>query len=470
LGFIAGWGIHPMDIALWGAGDLMDGAVTVEGRGNFRTAEGICDTATIWEVDYQFASGLTMKFVGVPNGGNSDAATGEPFLHGDEWKQRYRRITTHGTAFEGADGWAQVDRAGINLEPEKLIDLKEEACKVQLKRSPGHVRDFLDCVKSRADTVCPIDVAVKSDALCHIADIAIRLRRKVTFDMKKERFMNHDAANQRLKARPKRKPWDWHVFILAMVLLTLLAAGTIIAADRAKDLRVLVFSKTLGYRHASITNGIAAIRELGMKHGFNVEATEDSSTFSRTNLARFQVVVFLSVTGDVLNSDQEAAFKEYLVDGGGFVAIHGAIFGPSACEDRWAWYGDIFCCAFKNHSSVLPGTVVIEDAAHPSTTHLPNHWLRTEEWYNYTGNPRGCAHVLATVDETTYQGGSVGVDHPIAWCRRMGKGRMWYTAMGHTESSFNEPLFIQHLLGGIQVAAGWADGDFTPNSKPQQNQ
>lgn len=471
LGFIAGWGIHPMDIALWGAGDLMDGLVTIEGRGNFRAAEGICDTATIWEVDYQFSSGLTMKFVGVPNGGNSDAATGEPFLHGEEWKERYRRITTHGTAFEGTDGWAHVDRAGINLEPEKLIDVKEADCKIQLKRSAGHARDFIDCVKSRAETVSPIDAAVKSDVLCHIADIAIRLRRKITFDMKKEQFISDDAANRRLKARPMRKPWDLHGLNLAMVLLLLLVAGVagVGAADSARDPRVLVFSKTLGYRHASITNGIATIRELGTKNGFNVEATEDSNAIGRTNLSRFQAVVFLSVTGDVLDSEQEAVFKEYLLDGGGFVAIHGSIFGPSACEDHWKWYGDMWCCAFTNHSAVCPGTVVIEDAAHPSTIHLPNRWLRTEEWYNYTGNPRGCARVLATVDETTYQGGTVGGDHPIAWCRRIGKGRMWYTAMGHTESSFREPLFMQHLLGGIQVAAGWASGDFTPNSKPQLN-
>ena len=469
LGFIAGWGIHPMDIALWGGGDLMEGTVTVEGRGNFRTAEGICDTATIWEVDYQFASGLTLKFVGVPNGGNRDAATSEPFLHGDEWKQRYRRITSHGTAFEGTEGWAHVDRSGINLQPEKLIDLNPDEGKVQLTRSSGHVRNFLDCIKSRAETVCPIEAAVKGDALCHIGDIAIRLGRKVTFDLKKEQFINDDAANHRLKARPMRKPWHLYQLFPLLAGLLLLSALTARAAppDSTTDLRVLVFSRTLGYRHASITNGIAAIRELGTKHGFKVEATEDSSAITRTHLARFQAVVFLSVTGHVLSSEQETALKEYLLDGGGFVAIHGAIFGPGACEDQWAWYGEMFCCRFTNHSAIVPGAVVVEDAAHPSTTALPVRWLRTEEWYNYTGSPRGCAHVLATVDESTYRGGSVGEDHPISWCRRMGKGRMWYTAMGHTESSFSEPLFLQHLLGGIRVAAGWATGDFAPNPKPK---
>ena len=207
LGFIAGWGIHPVDIALWGAGELMDGTVTVEGRGNFRLAEGVCDTATIWEVDYRFASGLTMKFVGVPNGRNSGEPTGEPFLHGDEWKQRYRRIDTHGTAFEGTSGWAHVDRSGVNLQPESLIDVNPDTFKCQLMRSPGHVRNFLDSIRSRADTVCPIDASVKGDALCHIADIAIRLKRQVTFDFKKERFIGDETANHRLWARAMRKPW-----------------------------------------------------------------------------------------------------------------------------------------------------------------------------------------------------------------------------------------------------------------------
>jgi predicted dehydrogenase len=207
LGFIAGWGIHPIDIALWGAGELMDGTVTVEGRGNFRLADGICDTATIWEVDYTFSSGLTAKYVGVPNGGNRDGGTGEPWLHGDEWKQRYRRITSHGTAFEGTDGWAHVDRGGINLQPESLIDLKPDDFKTKLVRSSDHTRNFLDSVRSRADTVCPIDPSVKGDALCHIADIAIRLGRKLTFDLTKEQFIGDSAANDRLKVRPYRKPW-----------------------------------------------------------------------------------------------------------------------------------------------------------------------------------------------------------------------------------------------------------------------
>ncbi len=207
LGFIAGWGIHPMDIALWGAPGLIGDSVSVEGRGNFRLAEGVCDTATIWDVDYTFASGLTVKFVGVPNGENSGKPTGEPFLNREAWAQRYRRIEDNGTAFEGTDGWVHVDRTGINLQPKELVHQDPENFKEKLLRSRGHMRNFLDCVKSRAETICPIDTAVTDDALCHIADIAIRLNRKVTFDFRTETFVNDDAANQRLRARAMRKPW-----------------------------------------------------------------------------------------------------------------------------------------------------------------------------------------------------------------------------------------------------------------------
>jgi type 1 glutamine amidotransferase len=215
-----------------------------------------------------------------------------------------------------------------------------------------------------------------------------------------------------------------------------------------------VFSKTLGFRHANIPLGIESIRQLGKDQGFAVDATEDSNAFTAENLARYRTVVFLSTTGDVLNGSQQHAFKDYVLDGGGFVGIHGALFGPLACESEWAWYGELCCASFKNHSAVVPATVRIEDRSNPSTADQPETWTRTDEWYNYEGKPRTCAHVLATLDESTYQGGTVGPDHPIAWCKRVGKGIMWYTAMGHTEESFREPLFLKHIEGAIALAAG----------------
>jgi cytochrome c len=229
--------------------------------------------------------------------------------------------------------------------------------------------------------------------------------------------------------------------------------------------RVLVFSKTLGFRHANIPLGIEAIKRLGVENGFAVDATEESGAFSSDNLARYKAVVFLSATGDVLNAEQQRAFRDYVMGGGGFVGIHGALFGPSACEDQWAWYGELCCVSFKDHSAVVPARVDVEDTDNPSTSALPIRWVRTDEWYNYEGTPRGKARVLATVNEGTYSGGTVGADHPIAWCRRVGKGIMWYTAMGHTDESFREPLFLKHVLGGVWSAAGVKRCDLTPNTR-----
>lgn len=231
----------------------------------------------------------------------------------------------------------------------------------------------------------------------------------------------------------------------------------------AADFSVLVFSKTLLFRHASITNGIAAIKGLGEKNHFDVDATEDSTWFTPSKLSKYKAIVFLSTTGNVLDEQQQAAFKSFIEQGGGLAAVHGAIAGDLATEGDWPWYGDALCASFTNHSSVVQGTIHIEDKTNPSTAGLPEPWVRSDEWYNFIGTPRGKARVLATVDESTYKGGTMGKDHPIAWCRRLGKGRIWYTALGHMPASFTEPLFLQHLLGGIELAAGVKAAELMPN-------
>jgi len=143
--------------------------------------------------------------------------------------------------------------------------------------------------------------------------------------------------------------------------------------------------------------------------------------------------------------------------------VHAAVAGDVATEGNWPWYGEALCASFTNHSSVVSATVHIEDRTNPSTSGLPEPWVRTDEWYNFISSPRGKARVLASLDESTYKGGTMGKDHPIAWCRRMGKGRIWYTALGHTAASFSEPLFLEHLLGGVQMAAGVKAAEFGAN-------
>ncbi|MFC4607052.1 ThuA domain-containing protein [Streptomyces maoxianensis] len=231
------------------------------------------------------------------------------------------------------------------------------------------------------------------------------------------------------------------------------------APDRTAK-RVLVFSKTAGFRHDSIPAGVAALKELGKTSNMTVDATEEAAQFTSSNLARYDAVVFLSTTGDVLNADQQKAFENFVTTGGGYMGVHAA----ADTEYDWAFYGGLVGAYFASHPQIQPATVRVEDHTHPSTAHLDDAWERTDEWYNYRTNPRGKARVLATLDETTYQGGTMKGDHPIAWCQTYQGGRSFYTGGGHTKEAYAEPAFRQHLLGGLRYASGQVKADCKPQT------
>ena len=208
----------------------------------------------------------------------------------------------------------------------------------------------------------------------------------------------------------------------------------------------LVFTKTSGFRHDSIPAGITAIKSLGDQHKFRVEASEDGTVFTDENLARYQVVIFLNTTGDVLAPGEQAAFERFIRRGGGFVGIHAA----TDTEYEWPWYGGLVGTYFDSHPAIQPALLKVVDATHVSTKPLPAEWTRTDEWYNFREDPSPSVRVLIQIDETTYSGGRMGANHPISWCHAYDGGRAWYTAMGHTTESYQDPLFLSHLLGGIR--------------------
>ena len=229
-------------------------------------------------------------------------------------------------------------------------------------------------------------------------------------------------------------------------------AGTDARAQTpAPRYRVLAFSRTTGFRHDSIPDATAAVQALAGQNGFALDATEDPSAFTDDTLQQYSAVIFLLTTGHILDDAQQAAFERYIAAGNGFVGVHSA----SDTEYDWAWYGGLVGAYFASHPDIQQATIRREDAAHPSTVSLPGLWIRTDEWYNFRSNPREDAHVsvLASLDESTYSGGTMG-DHPIAWFHTYAGGRAWYTAGGHTSESYSEPLFLAHLLGGIEYAAG----------------
>ena len=215
---------------------------------------------------------------------------------------------------------------------------------------------------------------------------------------------------------------------------------------------LLVFTKTAGYRHKSIEKGVSTLRHLGQNYGFLITHTEEANDFTSENLAKYDVVVFLSTTMDVLNSEQEDAFKSYINKGGSFMGIHAA----TDTEYDWPWFGKLVGAYFDSHPNdpnVRNATMNVVDRQHPSTSHLNETWERNDEWYNFKNiNPD--IRVLINLDESSYQGGTNGDFHPIAWYHEFDGGRAFYTGGGHTEESFDEAEFQQHLLGGIYYCLG----------------
>ncbi|MGR6918538.1 ThuA domain-containing protein [[Actinomadura] parvosata] len=248
---------------------------------------------------------------------------------------------------------------------------------------------------------------------------------------------------------------------LAATAAALIAAAILIPAvpAQAAAFKVLVFSKTAGFRHDSIPAGTQAIRDLGATGDFTVDATEDGAAFTAANLAQYRAVVFLSTTGDVLNDTQQAAFQAYVDGGGGYVGVHAA----ADTEYNWPYYGQLMGAWFNNHPAIQQATVRTEDRAHAATAHLGATWSRTDEWYNYRTNPRPNVRVLQSLDEGSYSGGGMG-DHPITWCHPQSSGRSFYTGLGHTQESYADPSFRALLLGGIRYAARAVNADCRPET------
>lgn len=214
--------------------------------------------------------------------------------------------------------------------------------------------------------------------------------------------------------------------------------------------RVLAYTRAVGFRHDSIEAGVGALRKLADQRGFDLEATEDLASFRTPCLDRFDTVVFLNTNGSVLDERGRDALRAFVERGRGFVGVHGA----TATETDWPWYVALVGATFKSHPDVQPALVRVEDREHPATDHLPISWRRTDEWYGFHENPRERVRVLLTLDETSYAPGEGGMggDHPIAWCHDYDGGRAFYTALGHTRETFEDPLFLDHLAGGLKWA------------------
>lgn len=241
-------------------------------------------------------------------------------------------------------------------------------------------------------------------------------------------------------------------FKILLTLIVLIAVVYFYFTRDTREIKVLVFSKTASFRHESINAGKEAIIELGRKYDFLVDTTENSEWFEEKTLKKYNVIIFLSTTGNVLSDAQQLEMNRWVQAGGGFVGIHAA----ADTEYEWPWYGELVGAYFNGHPSdpnVRDAVVKVVDNNHISTKHLPEQWKRTDEWYNYK-DIKADLTVLLNLDEKSYEGGTNGDNHPITWYHDFDGGRSWYTGLGHTNECYQDKDFLQMLWGGIQYAAG----------------
>ncbi|KQZ85302.1 hypothetical protein ASD56_02830 [Microbacterium sp. Root166] len=266
------------------------------------------------------------------------------------------------------------------------------------------------------------------------------------------------------------------VAVAGLTLTLGIAAVPALAADD-DPYKVLVVGQTLGFRHSHIDDTTNAIIDLGEANGFSVDVwdsrqptlTLTSSPFtSGEDLSQYATIIFASpvdATNNLdpnrprlLNDAELAAFQAYIRSGGGYVGLHAATDSMHTVP----WYSELTGggARFRNHPAQQTATMRVESPGHPSTTMLPTEWVRFDEWYNFTTNPREDVHVLITLDESTYNpgNGAMGADHPLAWCHNFEGGRSWYEGAGHTDVSWSDPLFLEHILGGIEWTAGVVTG------------
>jgi type 1 glutamine amidotransferase len=233
------------------------------------------------------------------------------------------------------------------------------------------------------------------------------------------------------------------------LIICLISSMVFSSIAQDKKINVLVFSKTMGYRHNSISTGLKMMSDLAQERNWVLTTTENADLLTTEFLKIFDVVVFLNPTQDVLNEQQQKNFEAFMAGGKGFVGIHAA----ADCEYDWAWYGLLTGAFFKTHPPAQTGTVIFENTDHP--TMFPFKGMETystfDEWYSFKENPRAKVHVLARLDETSLNEATqkddkwkMG-DHPIIWYQETGNSRSFYTVFGHTPEAFQDPKIKEHI-------------------------
>jgi type 1 glutamine amidotransferase len=230
------------------------------------------------------------------------------------------------------------------------------------------------------------------------------------------------------------------------------------AASYSQQFKVLLFTKTEGFHHESVHEGVTALRQLASRNNFTVDWQDNGSIFNEKALANYAAVIFLNTTGNVLNDEQQAAFEKFIQSGKGFVGIHSA----TDTEYDWPWYTKMVGMMFKIHPQQQTAYLKVEDSNFPGMERFPKKLLWTDEWYEYGDRKATDLHFLLSVDEKSYDpnvkwgenvGKGMGSFHPIAWYHNYDGGRAFYTGLGHIALIYTDQTFLDHLYGGIYWAA-----------------
>ncbi len=244
------------------------------------------------------------------------------------------------------------------------------------------------------------------------------------------------------------------ILALALFIAGILPADAF--AQRRKEVKwkkvnLLIYTRNgKGYVHDNIPAAVQAIKDLGVKKGFHTEVSDDPAVFTEDNLKKYQALVFTSTNNNVFDNDtQKVAFMRYVQAGGGFVGIHSV----TGTERKWDWFKRLVGGTFVRHAKFQKFSERIVDKNHPSTASLPEHWENEDECYYITTiNPD--LHVLVAHDLTTVEDKEkpeiYGSTFPSVWCHEFDGGRQWYTALGHSAAKYSDPVFMQHILGGIE--------------------
>jgi uncharacterized protein len=244
---------------------------------------------------------------------------------------------------------------------------------------------------------------------------------------------------------------------LVLIVIHVFLFTTSVAQEK-KQFNALLVTKTAGWHHESINEGVTAIKELATRNFFNVQWHQEGATVTDKYLENFQVIIFLNTTGDIFKEDEQKAIEKFIKAGKGFVGIHSA----SDTEYGWEWYTKLVGRMFKIHPAIQTAKLRLTENKFSGLDQFTDGQFWTDEWYEFSPETTTDLKYILAVDETSYnakvqwgekKGEGMGSFHPVAWYHDYDGGRSFYTALGHMPAVYSEPAFLNHIYAGIYWAA-----------------